>query len=53
MTNLVVICLSVLFFVQNIIADNDHGENAVVFDKESFDSAVEKERLFVMFYAPW
>lgn len=39
-------------FVLYISAD-DHGENAVSYDKESFEKVVTQKKQFVMFYAPW
>ena len=39
-------------FVLHISAD-DHGENAVSYDKESFEKVVTQKKQFVMFYAPW
>ena len=48
----IVSCILIAAVVAVTLAD-DHGENAVVYTRESFNGAVEKQRLFVMFYAPW
>ncbi|WAR16380.1 TXND5-like protein [Mya arenaria] len=48
----IVSCLFLALAIVYVRTD-DHGENAVDYNKESFDSAVAKERLFVMFFAPW
>ncbi|KAH3748672.1 hypothetical protein DPMN_183120 [Dreissena polymorpha] len=45
-------CLFVLLLAVHIRSD-DHGANAVSYTKDLFNSAVEKDKLFVMFFAPW
>ena len=50
-----VVCLVTLFlFVTVSFADNDdHGSDAISYDKDSFQSAITEKKHFVMFFAPW
>ena len=50
-----VVCLVTLFlFVTVSFADNDdHGLDAISYDKDSFQSAITEKKHFVMFFAPW
>ncbi|KAL8570009.1 hypothetical protein ACOMHN_056441 [Nucella lapillus] len=50
-----VVCLaSLLVFVSLSLADNDdHGSDAVSYDKDTFQSAIGSKKHFVMFFAPW
>ena len=34
-------------------AGDDHGENSISYDKESFEKVVNEKKQFVMFFAPW
>lgn len=53
MEKLVFVWLSVICFTGFVLSD-DHGDNSVSYNKESFDAAIAKDEiLFVMFYAPW
>jgi len=39
--------------VLGVIADDDHGEDVVTLEKDSFDAEVGKKPHLVMFFAPW
>jgi len=53
MANVFILCFVAFVCYGSVYTDDSHGEIAVNFDKETFDAAVETERLFVMFFAPW
>ncbi|XP_076437915.1 thioredoxin domain-containing protein 5-like [Babylonia areolata] len=50
-----VVCLAFLFVLVSVsFADNDdHGSDAVSYDKDTFQSAIGEKKHFVMFFAPW
>ena len=50
-----VVCLIALYlFVTVSQADNDdHGSDAISYDRDSFQSAITEKKHFVMFFAPW
>ncbi|KAL4218401.1 Thioredoxin domain-containing protein 5 [Mactra antiquata] len=48
-----IVTLVLFIYLQVIVKCDDHGENTVSYDAETFKDAVTKERLFVMFFAPW
>ena len=49
---LVVIGLFLSVFILYTVAD-DHGENSVSYDKDTFEKVVTEKKQFVMFFAPW
>ena len=49
-----VVCLVSLFLLAAVSnADDDHGADAISYDKETFQSAIAEKKHFVMFFAPW
>ncbi|KAK7483138.1 hypothetical protein BaRGS_00025634 [Batillaria attramentaria] len=49
-----IVCLALIFTCAISSAeDDDHGADAVSYDKESFQSAISEKKHFVMFFAPW
>ncbi|KAK7092122.1 thioredoxin domain-containing protein 5 homolog [Littorina saxatilis] len=49
-----VVCLVCLFLTLTLsFADDEHGADAVSYDKETFQSAITQKKHFVMFFAPW
>nr|DAC80631.1 TPA_inf: thioredoxin domain-containing protein 5 [Conus magus] len=48
-----VVCLITLFILVCVSCDNDHGSDAISYERDAFQSAINDKKHFVMFFAPW